>query len=130
MQKVLKEIRKLHFHEHRALPTILTVSVAHCEEVLMVCLANVWRKYKVVLILLVDVVNAESFARRVCESCDHVVFNYWQTFLRLVFLNFEWVFFVILYSIVVVDPLIGKRRRLRYARYQTLYWACHRVIIH
>ena len=105
VKEVLKEISKFHFHKHRALTAVLTMAVADCKEMLMVCLAYVWCKYEIILVFLIHIVNAEALPGRISKSCYHIVFYDFQSFL-LVLPHLEWVFFVVLNPIVIIDALI------------------------
>lgn len=41
MDAFLKEVSEVHFDQHTSLPTVLSVTIANCKEVLMESLANV-----------------------------------------------------------------------------------------
>lgn len=58
----MEEVGEFHFHKHRALATILAVAVANGEEMLMISLTNIRRQYKIILVLFIDVVDAEALA--------------------------------------------------------------------
>ena len=130
VQELLEEIGEFHFDQHRALPSILPMAIAHGEEVLMVRLANVWGQDKVVLILLIDVMDAEAFSGGIGKPRDHIVLNDLRSFLRFVPLYFEWVLLIVDDSVVVIDSLIRKGGRLRDAWNEALHWPSHWVIIH
>ena len=106
------------------------MAVTDCEEVLMICLANVRSQHKVVLILLINIMNAKPLSCRISKPCDDIILDYFQSFLRLVFLNDEWVLFIVNDTVIVIDTLILKRRRLWNTWNQTLYRSCHWVIVH
>jgi hypothetical protein len=53
----LEEVGEVHLDKHTSLPTILSVTITNCEEVLMESLADVWGQDEVILILLVDIVH-------------------------------------------------------------------------
>ena len=57
LNALLQEVSETHLDEHACLSAILTVAVAHSEEVLMERLTNVRRQDEIVLVLLVHVVD-------------------------------------------------------------------------
>ena len=96
------------------------MTIANREEVLMEGLAHVRREDEVILILLVCIVDAEAFSGRVGESCNHVILYYFCSFGTFILFYFERAAGCILYTIIIINPLILKTRRLRYASYKAL----------
>ena len=96
------------------------MTVANREEMLMEGLAHVRSKDEVILVLLVRIVDAEAFSGRVGESCNHVILYYFCSFGTFILFYFERAAGCILYTIIIIDPLILKSCRLRYASYKTL----------
>ena len=80
------EVSKVHFDEHTRLPTVLSMAITDCEEVLMESLADIRSKDEVILILLVDIVHGEALTSRICKSGNHVILDYFNSFLAFLFL--------------------------------------------
>lgn len=71
-------------------------------------LTHIGREDKIVLILLIYVVHAESFSRGVGEASDHIAADDLALPLFGVSLDFEWCFSGVLDPIVVVNALVGQ----------------------
>ena len=84
------------------------MAVADRKEMLMICLANIRREYEVILVFLVHIVYAEALPRRISESCNDIVFYYFQSFRWLVFPDLERVLCRKRDPVVVIDTLIGE----------------------
>ena len=97
----------------------------------MECLAHIWCKNKVVLILLISVMDTKSFSCWVSESCNYIVFNYFQSFILWVFYDSERRSRSVCNSIIVINSLIIERGRLWYlpSSYKTLYRSHQWVLI-
>lgn len=130
MEEFLKVVSKLHFDQHGALSTVLPVTIAHREEVLMIRLANIRSQNEVVLVLLVDVMHTESFSCRIGKPSDYVVLYHFLALMGFFLLDNKRILLVVNYAVIVIYSLILERRRLRDARNQALDWASHRVIVH
>jgi hypothetical protein len=111
--ELLDVLRELDLQKKTALGSILAMAIADRKEVLMECLAHIRSQYKIVLILLVGVVDAEALTRRVRKSCDYIVFNNFGALVRFVLLYAKWAVRGILNPIMVIDSLIGETSRLR-----------------
>ena len=111
--ELLDVLRELDLQKETALGSVLAMAIADRKEVLMECLAHIRSQYKIILILLVGVVDAEALTRRVRKSCDYIVFNDFGALVRFVLLYAKWAVRGVLNPIMVVDSLIGETSRLR-----------------
>lgn len=94
-------------------------------------LTHIRSKNKVVLVFLVYIMDAVSFASWIGKSRDNVVLNYFRTFIvSVLFYSKGWIW-RISYSIIVIYPLIGKALRSWYHAVldETLNWARQCIII-
>ena len=80
--------------------------IANSEKVLMVSLAQIRRKNKVILVLFIDVVSRVPLPCRVCESCNDIALYQLDRARCFVFLQFEGVGLGVLDSVVVVYSLL------------------------
>ena len=127
----LDMICKFEFDKQRALSSILTMSITDSKKVLMECLAHIWCEDEVVLIFLVRVMDTKSFSCRVSESCNYIVFNYFQSFILWVSYDSERRSRSVCNSIIVINSLIIERGWLWYlpSSYKTLYRSHQWVLI-
>lgn len=107
------------------------MAIAYCKEVLVESLAHIGSKHEVILILLVDVVHAEALTSGVGEPSYDIILDYLIVLGLLVPHQLEGGGRSVLYSVIVVYPLVAKTGRggKHPSCYQSLYWACHWVVV-
>ena len=100
------KVRQLCFDLQAALGSVLSMAIKDTEKVLMVRLAHVRGKDKVILILLVDVVNTESFSCRVCKPCYNITINKLLGQCRLILLQLKRLLTSVINSVMVIKALV------------------------
>ena len=98
--------RHVHLDHHAALLPVLAMTVAHREEVLVICLAQVGSQNEVILVLFIDVVGRVPFSGRVRESCNDIALNQLDRTRSFVFLKFKRVGLGVLDAVVIVYSLL------------------------
>ena len=122
-------ICKLHFNQQRTLCSILTMTIANREKMLMECLTHIWRQYKVILILFIWIINTVPFSCGVSKSRYHISINTLRPFIFIKPFDFKRCLCSVLNSIMVVYSLVWKNCvRIRVCLSLRRWWTFYHLL--
>jgi hypothetical protein len=126
-------ICKLHFNQQRTLCSILAMTIAYREKMLMESLTHIWSQYKVILILFVRIVNTVPLSCGVSKSRYHISIYTLRPFIFIKPFDFKRCLCSVLNSIVVVYSLVRKncvliRVCLALRRWWTFYYLLNNLL--